>query len=91
MAGLPADTPVAAVRWGTRPGQRTVRTTLAGLADLTLEPPVTMVIGKVAGLDLRWFEGRPLFGRRIVVTAHPVIGTAKTASATLRVADANRR
>ena len=77
-AGLPAGTPVAAVRWGTRPGQRTVRTTLRGLPDVTLEPPVTMVIGQVAGLDLRWFEGpsgplsgvtgRPLFGRRVVVT-----------------------
>ena len=66
--GLPADTPVAAVRWGTRPGQRTVRTTLGGLAGVVLEPPVTLVIGKVAGLDLRWFEGRPLFGRKVVVT-----------------------
>jgi uroporphyrinogen III methyltransferase/synthase len=66
--GLAADTPVAAVHWGTRPGQRTVRTTLAGLAGVTLEPPVTLVIGRVAGLDLRWFEGRPLFGRRVVVT-----------------------
>jgi uroporphyrinogen III methyltransferase/synthase len=66
--GLPADTPVAAVRWGTRPGQRTVRTTLGELAGVTLEPPVTIVIGKVAGLDLRWFEGRPLFGRKVVVT-----------------------
>ena len=66
--GLPASTPVAAVRWGTRPGQRTVRTTLGELAEVVLEPPVTIVIGKVAGLDLRWFEGRPLFGRRVVVT-----------------------
>jgi len=66
--GLPADTPVAAIRWGTRPGQRTVRTTLGELAGAILEPPVTIVIGKVAGLDLRWFEGRPLFGRRVVVT-----------------------
>ena len=66
--GLPADTPVAAVRWGTRPGQRTVRTTLAELPGVTLEPPVTIVIGKVAGLDLRWFEGRPLFGKKVVVT-----------------------
>ena len=66
--GLPASTPVAAVRWGTRPGQRTVRTTLGELGDVTLEPPVTIVIGKVASLDLRWFEGRPLFGRRVVVT-----------------------
>ena len=66
--GLPPTTPVAAVRWGTRPDQRTVRTTLAELHRCELEPPVTMVIGKVAGLDLRWFESRPLFGRRIVVT-----------------------
>jgi uroporphyrinogen III methyltransferase/synthase len=66
--GLPASTPVAAVRWGTRPGQRTVRTTLGELGDVVLEPPVTIVIGKVAGLDLRWFEGRELFGRRVVVT-----------------------
>ena len=66
--GLPASTPVAAVRWGTRPGQRTVRTTLAELGKVTLEPPVTIVIGKVAALNLRWFEGRPLLGRRVVVT-----------------------
>jgi uroporphyrinogen-III synthase len=47
-----------------------VRTTLGQLGDVTLEPPVTIVIGKVAGLDLRWFEGpsRPLLGRRVVVT-----------------------
>jgi uroporphyrinogen III methyltransferase/synthase len=66
--GLAASTPVAAVRWGTRPSQRTVRTTLGGLGEVALEPPVTIVIGKVAGLDLRWFEGRPLSGKRVVVT-----------------------
>jgi uroporphyrinogen III methyltransferase/synthase len=66
--GLAADTPVAAVRWGTRPEQRTVRTTLGGLGAAALDPPVTIVIGTVAGLDLRWFEARPLFGRRVVVT-----------------------
>jgi uroporphyrinogen III methyltransferase/synthase len=66
--GLPAETPVAAVRWGTRPEQRTVRTTLGQLRGVELEPPVTLVIGAVADLDLRWFESRPLFGRRVVVT-----------------------
>ena len=66
--GLPADTPVAAVRWGSRPEQRTTRTTLGRLGSVELEPPVTMVIGRVAALDLRWFESRPLFGRRVVVT-----------------------
>jgi uroporphyrinogen III methyltransferase/synthase len=66
--GLSPDTPVAGVRWGTRPEQRTVRTTLGQLGSVELEPPVTLVIGAVAELDLRWFEARPLFGRRIVVT-----------------------
>jgi uroporphyrinogen III methyltransferase/synthase len=66
--GLAAATPVTAVRWGTRPQQTTVRTTLDGLGAATLEPPATIVIGAVAGLDLAWYERRPLFGRRIVVT-----------------------
>ena len=66
--GLAPDTPVLAVRWGTRPDQRSVRTTLAALPDADLEPPVTIVIGRVAGLDLAWFERRPLTGRRVVVT-----------------------
>jgi uroporphyrinogen III methyltransferase/synthase len=67
-AGLSPDTPVAAVRWGTRPDQETLRTTLAGLGAAPLEPPAAIVIGRVAGLDLRWYEQRPLFGRRVVVT-----------------------
>src|SRR5207302_5456767 len=35
--GLASDTPVAAVRWGTRPDQRTVRTTLGepGVTDIS--------------------------------------------------------
>ncbi len=67
-AGRPPATPVACVRWGTRPDQRTIRTTLAGLAEAPLEAPVAIVIGEVAGLDLGWFERRPLFGRTVVVT-----------------------
>jgi len=66
--GLAPATPVAAVQWGTRPSQRTVRTTLAGLGDAALEPPATIVIGPVAALDLAWYEARPLFGRQVVVT-----------------------
>ena len=66
--GLPPDTPVTAVTWGTRPEQRTVRTTLAALGETPMDPPATIVIGRVAGLDLRWFEDRPLFGKRVVVT-----------------------
>jgi uroporphyrinogen III methyltransferase/synthase len=67
-SGRSPDTPVAAVTWGTRPEQRTVRATLGTIAEQSLDPPATIVIGEVAGLDLSWFEKRPLFGRRIVVT-----------------------
>jgi len=67
-AGRPPTTPVACVRWGTRPDQRTIRTTLAGLGGAPLEAPVAIVIGQVAALDLAWFERKPLFGRKVVVT-----------------------
>ncbi|HSS09360.1 MAG TPA: uroporphyrinogen-III C-methyltransferase [Acidimicrobiales bacterium] len=66
--GLDAATPVTAVRWGTRAEQTTLRTTLANLGDAPIEPPTTIVVGSVAGLDLAWYEARPLFGRRVVVT-----------------------
>ncbi len=66
--GLPPDTPAAAVRWGTRPDQHTTRATLATLGDHPLESPSVIVVGRVAGTDLRWFEDRPLLGRRVVVT-----------------------
>ncbi|HZA75756.1 MAG TPA: uroporphyrinogen-III C-methyltransferase [Acidimicrobiales bacterium] len=67
-AGRSPETPVAAVQWGTRPEQRTVRATLATIADQSLGTPSTIVIGDVAASDLAWFESRPLFGRRVVVT-----------------------
>lgn len=67
-AGLDPATPVAAVRWGTRPEQTSVRCRLDQLSSAPLEPPATIVIGGVAGLELRWYESRPLFGRRVVVT-----------------------
>jgi len=50
--GLAPDTPVAAVRHGTRPDQHTVRTTLADLGDTPIESPSTIVIGRVAALSL---------------------------------------
>jgi uroporphyrinogen III methyltransferase/synthase len=66
--GLSPDTPAAAVRWGTRPEQSTVRATLGTLADHELASPSVIVIGEVAAAALTWFEDRPLFGRRVVVT-----------------------
>lgn len=67
-AGRPADTPAAAVHWGTRPDQHTTRATLATLGDHPIQSPSVIVVGAVAAADLIWFEGRPLFGRRVVVT-----------------------
>ena len=71
-AGRSPETPAAAVRWGTRPAQSSVRSTLIGLPEAIraadLGPPATIVIGEVAGLDLGWFDRRPLFGRSVVVT-----------------------
>jgi len=66
--GRAPATPVAAVRNGTRADQRTVRATLATIADAGVRAPSAIVVGAVAALDLAWFENRPLFGRRIVVT-----------------------
>ena len=72
--GRPADTPVALVRWGTRPDQRTVSGTLSNIVERVrsagLRPPAVTVVGAVAGLRerLRWFEERPLFGQRVLVT-----------------------
>ncbi len=66
--GRSPQTPVAAVRWGTTPNQHTVRTTLARAASAGIEAPSAIVVGAVAALELSWFEQRPLFGRRVVVT-----------------------
>ena len=66
--GRAPSTPVAAVRWGTHPTQRTTRSTLDAIADLGIEPPSAIVVGDVAALDFTWFEQRPLFGRTVVVT-----------------------
>ena len=67
-AGLAPETPVAAVRNGTRADQRTTRATLDTVADAGVQAPVAIVVGEVARLDLAWFESRPLFGRSVVVT-----------------------
>jgi len=50
--GMPPDTPVAAISAATRPHQHTVRGTLADLPDFRLPPPLTVVIGEVARLEV---------------------------------------
>ncbi len=74
-AGRDPETPVACVRWGTRPEQRTVTGTLENIAEkvaeANLKPPAITVVGDVVALrdeGLDWYERRPLFGRRVVVT-----------------------
>ena len=58
--GRPADTPVAAIQWGTRPEQHTVRGTLGDLHTLEVANPAAIVIGEVAAMDLSWVSSRPL-------------------------------
>lgn len=72
--GLSPATPAAIIRWGTRASQQTVVGTLAdivGKAEAAkMEPPTVIVVGEVVRLrrQLNWFELRPLFGKRVLMT-----------------------
>ncbi|MFP4532360.1 MAG: uroporphyrinogen-III synthase, partial [Desulfobacterales bacterium] len=72
--GTPPETPAGLVRWGTTPSQETVTGTLDTIVENVeaagLKPPCIIVVGDVVTLrdKMQWFETRPLFGRRIVVT-----------------------
>ncbi len=72
--GARADLPVALVRWGTTGRQQTLTGTLGDIAGKVesagFKAPAVAIIGDVVKLreSLNWFETRPLFGRRIVVT-----------------------
>ncbi|UCD79288.1 MAG: uroporphyrinogen-III C-methyltransferase [Desulfobacterales bacterium] len=72
--GKSPDTPVALIRWGTTPNQQTVAGTLDNISERVkkagLKAPAIIVVGEVVQLreSLKWFENRPLLGKRIVVT-----------------------
>jgi uroporphyrinogen III methyltransferase/synthase len=72
--GLAPETPVAVVHRGTTGRQKSVAGTLATIAKLAaqenISPPAIIIVGEVVKLrgKLNWFEQRPLFGQRIVVT-----------------------
>ena len=72
--GVRSDLPVALIRWGTTSRQGIIRGTLGDIAQRVLEenfaPPAVAVFGEVVALsaDLSWQQGRPLAGKRIVVT-----------------------
>lgn len=72
--GRQPSTPVALIRHGTSPKQETL---VGNLGDIVakaeendFKPPVVIVVGPVVQLRdcLRWFDNRPLFGKRILVT-----------------------
>ncbi len=72
--GRGEDTPIAIIRWGTTHEQETVVGTLGDIIkkveEKKLTPPAIAIVGKVVNLrkDLNWFETKPLFGKRIIVT-----------------------
>lgn len=72
--GMPATTPIAMVQWGTTGRQRSIEGTLETIGAIAekqgITPPTVAVIGEVVKLrgKLNWYEQRPLFGQRVVVT-----------------------
>jgi uroporphyrinogen III methyltransferase / synthase len=72
--GSRKNLPVALVRLGTLGHQKTIVGTLENIAERAsaagFEAPAVAIFGDVVSLrkDLNWFEKRPLFGKRIVVT-----------------------
>jgi uroporphyrinogen III methyltransferase/synthase len=72
--GRSPDTPVAVISDGTKLEQITVVGCLKDIVKRVREkkvrPPAVVVVGQVVNLrrKLRWFDKRPLFGKRILVT-----------------------
>jgi len=87
QGGRAADTPAAAVYWGTTAAQRTVVATLGTLAAEVdaagLKPPVLVVVGEVVRFRdaMSWYERRPLFGARVLIPRR--IEQARAFAATL--------
>ena len=72
--GRDPKTPVAVVRWASTSEQRTVVGCLENIAEVVrknnIKPPSLVVVGEVVNLrdTINWYEKRPLFSKRIVVT-----------------------
>jgi uroporphyrinogen III methyltransferase/synthase len=72
--GRPPDEPAAIVYDGTLPTQETIAGTLTDLAERLKDSedrrPAILIVGRVVALreHLRWFDERPLFGKRVLVT-----------------------
>ncbi|CAG7655398.1 uroporphyrinogen-III C-methyltransferase [Paenibacillus allorhizosphaerae] len=74
QGGKSPETPVALIRWGTWMEQETLTGTLADIVEkvraANFQSPAVTIVGEVVKLrdKLAWFEKKPLFGRRILVT-----------------------
>lgn len=72
--GLDSSTPVGLIQWGTRSEQRVLTGKLEDIVTLAhkekFSNPSIIIVGQVVRLreKLKWFENKPLFGQRIVVT-----------------------
>jgi uroporphyrinogen III methyltransferase/synthase len=73
--GKPPDTPAAFIAWGTLTKQTTVTGTISEIGKIVKESnlnrlPATFVVGEVVKLreTLNWFETKPLFGKKVIVT-----------------------
>ena len=72
--GRSEDEPAALIINGTLPNQRTIQGTLREIQEVVHDAQrrgsAVLVVGPVVGLRdyLRWFDARPLFGKRILVT-----------------------
>jgi uroporphyrinogen III methyltransferase/synthase len=72
--GRSPKTPIALIRWGTKSNQETLVGTLKDIVakakSYDLKPPGLIIVGEVVRLreKLNWFETRPLFGRKVLVT-----------------------
>lgn len=83
--GRPAETPAAVIRWGTKPEQQVLITTVGSAADdvakAGIKPPAIFLVGDVVNLreKLAWFDTKPLFGKPVLVTRAREQASALTA------------
>lgn len=72
--GMTGERPVALIQWGTRTMQRVVGGNLYNIVEKVekagMGAPAVIVVGEVVNLrdTLQWYEERPLFGKRVLVT-----------------------
>ena len=73
-SGKSPKTPAAIISWGTFPNQRTAKGSIETIGEIAkqrgIKPPAIIVVGEVVNLreKLNWFESKPLFGKKIIVT-----------------------